>query len=131
MGDSMASSILIANYKIELRRTMGDGSYVRAIKIELEPTDELYKTVLLVFFEENPSKLGTQCPAEGSVVITLPTKDFDTLYHIIQTEAPVFVDWLADDEHEIKSFSLRTHEEPLGEGPADVDFIPLNRKKDP
>ncbi len=124
----MASSILIANYKIELRRTIGDGSYLRAIKVELEPTDELYKTVLLVFFEENPPKLGTQCPADGSVIVTLPIRDFDSLYHIIQTEAPVFVDWLADDEHELKSFSLRTHEEPLGEGPADVDFIPLNRK---
>ncbi len=124
----MVSSTVIANYKIELRRTIGDGSYVRAIKIELEPTDELYKTVLLVFFEEDCLKLGTQCPADGSVIVTLPIKDFDSLYHIIQTEAPVFVDWLADDEHELKSFSLRTHEEPLGEGPADVDFIPLNRK---
>ena len=124
----MSTCLLIANYKIEARRATGDGDYIRALRLTAEPTEELYKTILLVFFEETLSKLGTQCPTDGSVIVTLPIKDFDILYHILQTEAPVFVEWLADDEHELKSFSLRTHEEPLGEGPADVDFIPLNRK---
>lgn len=124
----MSSCILIANYKIESRRTMGNGGYVRALRLELDSSKELYKTVLLVFFEENLTKLGIQSPAEGSVVVTLPLRDFDDMYHILQTEAPVFADWLADDEHDLKSFSLRTHEEPLGEGPADVDFIPLNKR---
>jgi hypothetical protein len=128
MRDPMSKCLLIANYKIEARRATGDGGYIRALRLSLEPAEELYKTVLLVFFEEDLSKLGTQCPADGSVIVTLPIKDFDVLYHILQTEAPVFVEWIADDEHELKSFSLRTHEEPLGEGPADVDFIPLNRK---
>jgi hypothetical protein len=107
---------------------MGNGGYVRALRLELDSSKELYKTVLLVFFEENLTKLGIQSPAEGSVVVTLPLRDFDDMYHILQTEAPVFADWLADDEHDLKSFSLRTHEEPLGEGPADVDFIPLNKR---
>ncbi len=125
----MSSCVLITNYKIELRRMTGSGGYVRALKLELTPTEELYKSILLVFFEESLPKLGVQCPAEGSVVVTLPLKDFDDMYHVLQTEAPVFVDWLADDEHDLKSFSLRTHEEPLGEGPADVDFIPLSSRK--
>lgn len=125
----MSSCLLIANYKIESRRTTGNGGYVRALKLELDPMEELYKTILLVFFEENLSKLGVQSPSEGSVVVTLPIRDFHDMYHILQTEAPVFADWLADDENDLKSFSLRTHEEPLGEGPADIDFIPLSSKK--
>ncbi len=125
----MSRYALIANYKIESRRTMGGGGYVRALRLELDPVEDLYKTILLVFFEENLSKLGIQSPSDGSVVVTLPIRDFDDMYHILQTEAPVFADWIADDEHDLKSFSLRTHEEPLGEGPADVDFIPLSSRK--
>lgn len=129
MGDSMSKYLLIANYKIETRRATGDGSYVRALRLALEPTEQLYKTILLVFFEEKLDKLGIQSPADGSVIVTLPVKDFHDMYHMLQTEAPVFADWLVDDEHNLKSFSLRTHEEPLGEGLADVDFIPLVSKK--
>jgi hypothetical protein len=129
MGDSMSKCLLIANYKIEARRATGDGGYIRALRLALEPTEELYKTILIVFFEENLDKLGIQSPSEGSVIVTLPVKDFHDMYQILQTEAPVFADWLADDEHNLKSFSLRTYAEPLGEGPADIDYIPLHSEK--
>lgn len=49
----------------------------------------------------------------------LPVEDFSTYHMILQTESPVFAEWVEDAGGRLTSFYLKTQEEPVGEGPID------------
>jgi hypothetical protein len=53
---------------------------------------------------------------------SFPLNEFDIHRTILQTEAPVFVDWIEDPATQpyLRSVVLRTDEEPPGEGPSDT-----------
>ena len=59
----------------------------------------------------------------GRVVTgSFPFDEFDIHRTILQTEAPVFVDWIEDPATQplLRSVVLRTDPEPPGEGPSDT-----------
>ncbi len=49
----------------------------------------------------------------------LPPEDFRDVYHILQTERPVYVNWSTEGGKEVDYLSIGTRQEPLGEGFSD------------
>jgi hypothetical protein len=93
--------------EIELRATSGHGSAIRSISIFLR--------FLETFSMPSPGFDET----ERTVCVSLPYRDFDRMYHVLQTEAPVWAKWDATEEHPY--FALSTATEPPGEGFMDED----------
>jgi hypothetical protein len=53
-----------------------------------------------------------------------PFDEFEGHYDIIQSESPVFVEWIEDPAIAplLRTVMLRTNDEPTGEGPADISI---------
>ncbi|UCG76672.1 MAG: hypothetical protein JSV95_05100 [Gemmatimonadota bacterium] len=72
-----------------------------------------------IYFEATTKSVGRV--AGDVIVATLPDSLFRDMYHIVQTERPVFFMWQAVREGgELESCGLATVEEPTGEGFRDL-----------
>lgn len=65
---------------------------------------------------------------ENEIGVDLPYRDFERMYHILQTEAPIYAHWEPDSHEDFwdapathRFFALATMAEPVGEGPSDED----------
>lgn len=68
-----------------------------------------------LYFSEGPPELGYA--TESMVVGRLPSSLFTDMYHIVQTERPVYLTWEQEAEgNRLVSCGLTTAEEPPGEG---------------
>lgn len=72
-----------------------------------------------VYFEPTTSSVGR---ISGDVIVaTLPDRLFRDMYHIVQTERPVFFMWqLEGEDGLLESCGVATVEEPTGEGFRDL-----------
>ena len=68
-----------------------------------------------LYFSDEPPELGYA--TESMVVGRLPTGMFADIYHIVQTERPVYLTWEQEQEgNRLVSCGVTTAEEPPGEG---------------
>lgn len=68
-----------------------------------------------IYFSDAPPELGYA--TESMVVARLPADLFRDVYHIMQTERPVYLTWELDAEgNRLVSCGVTTSEEPPGEG---------------
>ncbi len=72
-----------------------------------------------VYFESTTNSVGR---ISGDVIVaTLPDRLFRDMYHIVQTERPVFFMWQFEGEDgQLESCGVATVEEPTGEGFRDL-----------
>jgi hypothetical protein len=100
------------------------GPYIRAFTLDAPVGNSgLYKYVFIYFREPpTPNDLGYQNPGSGNVIVYPPLRDFDHMYHLLQTEKPIQAGWTANSaDNKLKTFELSTNsKEPLGEGPRDI-----------
>jgi hypothetical protein len=75
-----------------------------------------------IFFEPGPTEIGRS--AAGFLVVTLELDYFSDMYHLLQTEKPVYFSWGFDEAGEQLSWcDLSTTEEPIGEGFTDLSDL--------
>ena len=75
-----------------------------------------------IFFEPEPVEIGRS--AAGFLVLNLEREYFDDMYHLLQTEKPVYFSWGFDEDGErVIWCDLSTTEEPIGEGFADFSEV--------
>lgn len=68
-----------------------------------------------LYFSDDPTEPGYA--TESMVVGRLPATLFTDLYHIVQTEKPVYLTWEQEPEgNRLLSCGVTTAEEPPGEG---------------
>ena len=94
------------------------GGHVRAMVLTAPPSESgSIKDIRIYFLEQPPSTFGS---LSGSTIsVNPPLRDFDHMYHLLQTEKPVSAHWVADTNNNLTWFELYTGDEPLGEGPRD------------
>jgi hypothetical protein len=110
---------LIANYRVVVCRHVNQGE-VRNIELKADDSvTGIFKNFALYFYEKDPDELGYVNPDNGYVVPRLPARDFDNVYHILQTEKKVYASWGAGDDNKLVWFQVGTSTEPLGEGLTD------------
>jgi len=116
----------VDNYMVHVlarREDTASPPYSRRLILEsIDPNSGSYKYVFIYFFQEPaPSDFGGRT-SDGGVIVNLPLRDFDHMYHLLQTEKPVFAAWGVDsDGIKLNTFKLRTNrKEPLGEGLQDT-----------
>ena len=81
--------------------------------IFIKPHDAYEGTIqfiYLFFFTQTKGNLSVKS-SDSNVYAHLDEKDFKDIYHVLQTESPVFFDW----EDGVR-FRITTEEEPPGEG---------------
>lgn len=78
----------------------------------------------LFFYETAPEEAGSA--VNDLIVARLPASLFDDMYHLLQTERPLYFAWEEEEEGEgeggarpLRFCALSTMEEPAGEGLAD------------
>jgi len=113
----------IGSYKVGATRALQKkAGPVRWLDFELvEPKGNLNHVSLYFYEDKLPPDpgIGFVNRTSGYVMVNLPLKDFEPMYHIVQTEKPAFVTWRTDpdpDVERIVSIDVSTLEEPLGEG---------------
>jgi len=68
-----------------------------------------------IHFEPDPEEIGYR--ADDLLLVTLPEDFFADMYHIVQTESPVFFNWQLDESGDrLSRCGIGTVEEPTGEG---------------
>lgn len=106
----------VTSYKVGTTRAARGGS-VRWLTLQLASAEGGIKEVSIFFHEGKVNDLGFANDKTGFVNVNLPTADFDSIYHVVQTEKPIFVHWRCDPEdRKITGFDVSTSEEPVGEG---------------
>jgi hypothetical protein len=115
-------AIEIEAYRVGVSRRSTD-DFTRFLFLEPDPA---YRgpgeSGVRIFFEPQPSEVGRS--AAGFLVVTLVPEYFGDMYHILQTEKPVYFSWGFDDSGEqIVWCDLSTTEEPIGEGVTDMSGI--------
>lgn len=124
-------------YQISQYRTWTNTSGGELLEnIFLVPSDSATNSVVQISFE-NSSELGYvhlwYDSSEVNVAMVkayLPSEEFNRIYHLLQTEKPIYVTWNASIPSEstagwqtstpLLSFQLSTGPEPIGEGYADI-----------
>jgi len=90
--------------------------YCRVLRLQLASTDEQgTHEAVLKFVDADTIKQVAITPEHSEVI--LPLADFNDMYHLLQTEKPVFL--TAFDEAGSLFCGLSTDPEPLGEGFSD------------
>lgn len=120
MGSS--ETTLIATYSVVTQINQNpDISLVRHLYLEADPSASgTFKHFVLYFYESpGPVDAGYVNPNNGYVVPRLPLRDFSDIYHIVQSERPIYTSFAADDNNFIVYFQIRTDPEPTGQGPID------------
>jgi hypothetical protein len=106
----------IASYKAGVCRSKAPGP-VRWVTLQLESPEQDLTAVSLFFYEQPPPELGFANRTTRQLIANLQASDFDSLYHLLQTEKPAFVGWqLEAGSDNVVSVAVSTSEEPLGEG---------------
>jgi hypothetical protein len=110
----------VTSYKVGTTRAVRGGS-VRWLTLHLAKAEDGVKEVSVFFHEGKTGDLGFVNEKTGFVNVNLPLADFEPIYHIIQTEKPIFVHWRCDpEEQRLAGFDVSTSEEPVGEGTHDT-----------
>ncbi len=113
---SPKAPVPVRGYKVGVTRSRDTGP-VRWLTLELEKPERELKHVSLFFYEKEPEDLGFVNKETGFVVANLPIADYQPMYHIVQTEKPVFVNWRIESGADaLLSIDVSTSEEPVGEG---------------
>lgn len=124
--------IIIRSYKVTVNVGEGEG-FVRRLFLESgagEPNP--IHRVTVSFYEEPPAQRGRTGPSGRNLFVEAPLRDFDVMYHILQSEKPVYALWSLDDGGRLASFQLGTAEyEPLGEGQVDGSSSGFHRVASP
>jgi hypothetical protein len=111
---------VVTSYKVGTTRAARGGS-VRWLTLQLATAEKGSKEVSIFFHEGKIHDLGFVNETTGFVNVHLPIADFDSIYHIVQTEKPIFVHWRCDpEEQKLTGFDVSTSEEPVGEGTQDT-----------
>jgi hypothetical protein len=76
--------------------------------------------VFIGFPEQQPTDWLT-FGSDGTTTVFLQSSQFDGVYHLLQSESPVYCTALS--VLGLRAFDLTTGEEPTGEGPADHDAL--------
>jgi hypothetical protein len=115
---SYSEFTLIASYGVVTQANQNPGNTLaRHLYLEADPSSSgTFKHFALYFFEP-PQSLGYVNPNNGYVVPFLRLNDFSDIYHIVQSEKPVYTLFYADDSNQLQWFQVRTAAEPTGEGP--------------
>jgi hypothetical protein len=112
--------VKIASYVVGTHRPL-EPYFVRHLYLTADAAETgVYKNFALYFTEDTSNELGIGhvVADTGYVVGWFPVRDFDTMYHILQTEKDVYVNW-ATAGTKLSWFELSTSTEPLGEGLTD------------
>lgn len=73
----------------------------------------------MIYFVPDHDSVGYEDGA--NVVGFLPPEDFSDVYHVLQTERPVFINWSTKgDSKNLDYISVGTRQEPPGEGFQDL-----------
>jgi hypothetical protein len=94
--------------------------FTRFLFLEPNPSYEgVGSSGVRIFFEPDPEEIGRL--AGGFLVVTLEQSYFTDMYHLLQTEKPMFFSWGMEEEgDQIAWCDLSTTEEPIGEGFMDL-----------
>ena len=111
-------NVKIGKYSVSVRRGRAH-SHTKTLSLQASSSATGTFKSFALFFYENPPNLGYVNPDNGYVVPMLPEVDFDPMYHLIQTERPIYAGWQTNDDNKLEWFSLYTGEEPPGEGLAE------------
>ena len=89
-------------------------------ELDLKPTHTNRGTDrILIQFISNANlldDLGVGSLVQNVIGVHAPISDFDHMYHILQTENPVYFYWKAGDRGLLIHFGISTNVEPTGEG---------------
>jgi hypothetical protein len=120
----------VDNYGVEIGtqppNNPADSPIIR--KIYLTTSEDFpFNNISINFKQSTPSTFGEEIKNAHVVNVNLPFRDFDPMYHLLQTEKPVIASWSANitpptnNSNPLTSFSLGTkiNKEPVGEGPRD------------
>jgi hypothetical protein len=118
----------VSDYKISVhRRHVVDESlrFERAVRrIDLSVVgDDTRVHVWFVDEETDPTIRTTSTWGRmwlGVLEVMLPLRDYADMYHVLQTESPVWVAWAFDDDGWVEGFEVNTRAEEVGEGLRDV-----------
>jgi hypothetical protein len=61
----------------------------------------------------------------------LPVREFDGIYHVLQTEKECHANWHAGGDNKLVWFQIGTSREPLGEGFTDQEYVSIERSARP
>ena len=102
----MYSGFVIELYTVAIYRSSDlDGDRVLFLQPPATDTGE-FKLVTIAFYEVDPPDLGELNPHEKAVAVTLPARDFDAMYHLVQTEKPAFVEWESNHAQKLTYFAV-------------------------
>ena len=121
-------SATISTYDVFVRRYTASAS-VRGIASMIEGADQQNLMTLWIFFYEPEAyasvSLGSLDPQAKVLTVNLPLSDFGDTYHVLQTEKPVWIWYLYDEQDfTILVFQIGTkYNEPVGEGFTDLTAL--------
>ena len=79
-----------------------------------EPGNEAGIDSLVIYFLPYEQSVGYY--DQRTVVGFLPPEDYRDVYHVLQTESPVYINWALKGEKDLEYLSVGTRQEPPGEG---------------
>jgi hypothetical protein len=109
----------IASYRVGVAHK-GSGVATRYLFLEPAPDESGPGSGgVKIYFEAKRKDVGKI--AGDVIVATLPEALFPDMYHIVQTERPVYFMWqLLERSDRLESCGVATVEEPIGEGFRDL-----------
>ncbi len=106
-------SIRVNSYSVGIIRRAAE-LITRFITCIPEPSEGQELDSVVIYFMPEQESVGYQ---DGKTVVGfLPREDFGDVYHILQTETPVYINWGIKGEKEVEYLSVGTRQEPAGEG---------------
>jgi hypothetical protein len=108
-------SNVIKSYRVGVCRSRPKAP-VRWLTLDLASPEEGVDQVTLFFYETPPRETGFRNPETRRLFANLPVADFQPMYHVVQTEKPVYLHWRLDPENIVASIDLSTSDEAVGEG---------------
>lgn len=103
-----------------------DDQWVRALYLEAVASEPgTFRLFAIYFIEKDDPSLGQGYvnPDNGYVVPVLPARDFDALYHLLQTEKKVYANWSAGGDNTLEWFQIGASKDPLPKGPTAVPLL--------
>jgi hypothetical protein len=123
--------VKISTYRVVVNRHVDEGE-VRHLHLEADSSETgRFKHFALFFYEKDPDSLGYVNPDNGYVVPFLPVREFDGIYHVLQTEKECHANWHAGGDNKLVWFQIGTSREPLGEGFTDQEYVSIERSARP
>ena len=109
----------VLNYTVDVRYF--DGSQKRILSISTTPVSgDPVNSVFIQFLDATPPNNGFYVPPNRFLAPTTRLRDFEDTYHVLQTERPVFIEFISDAaSNALTRFRLGAVQEPPGEGPGE------------